>query len=64
MFNFGKGRIKVKGTNNWVDIGSVEAISITMSDGSIQRCGTPEAIFDLETTPQDRELLAKMHIMV
>lgn len=65
---FGKGNIFVKPQeakkSGWVNLGQVEAMVITLKDGTKLRSGKREVLFDMEQTEADKELLKAMQIEV
>lgn len=62
MIEFGKGRLSFKDKDGWHNLGESRALVITLRDGTKIRCGDRDAIFDMELTLEDRQLLAEMKV--
>jgi len=62
MIEFGKGRVSFKAEAGWHDLGKVTASIITLKSGRKIRSGDRAAIFDMELSPDDKQLLAEMKV--
>jgi len=62
MIEFGKGRVSFKAEDGWHDLGEVTASIITLKSGRKIRSGDRAAIFDMELSPNDKQLLAEMKV--